>query len=109
MIDTEMNESLSLMRSYSGQPRAGAALCGTRERTMAMKNRKANDQAEIRRLVEQWAEALRAKDVDGIMSHYASDLVVFDLAPPLQYKGANAYRENWQAWFPTFQGSIGYE
>jgi uncharacterized protein (TIGR02246 family) len=74
-----------------------------------MKNKKASDQAEIHRLVEQWAEALRGKDIDGIMSHYASDVVAFDLAPPLQYKGANAYRENWQTWFPTFQGPIGYE
>jgi uncharacterized protein (TIGR02246 family) len=81
----------------------------SREGDPSMKNIKASDQAEIGRLVEQWAEALRAKDVDGIMSHYASDVVVFDLAAPLQYKGANAYRENWQAWFPTFQGPIGYE
>jgi ketosteroid isomerase-like protein len=28
---------------------------------------------------------------------------------PLQYRGANAYRENWQAWFSTFQDPIGYE
>jgi uncharacterized protein (TIGR02246 family) len=81
----------------------------SREGDPSMKNIKASDQAEIGRLVEQWAEALRAKDVDGIMSHYASDVVVFDLAAPLQYKGANAYRENWLAWFPTFQGPIGYE
>jgi uncharacterized protein (TIGR02246 family) len=85
------------------------ALFGTKDRKMAKKNRKASAQADIRRLMEQWAEAIRAKDVDGIMSHYASDIVVFDLAPPLQYKGANAYRENWQAWFHTFQGPIGYE
>jgi ketosteroid isomerase-like protein len=43
------------------------------------------------------------------MSHYASDVLVFDLAPPLQYRGADAYRKNWEAWFPTFRGSIGYE
>jgi uncharacterized protein (TIGR02246 family) len=76
---------------------------------MAKKNINASYPAEIRRLMEQWADALRARDLDRIMSHYASDIVLFDLAPPLQYKGANAYRENWQAWFPTFQGPIGYE
>jgi ketosteroid isomerase-like protein len=76
---------------------------------MAKKNMKASNQAEIRQLVKQWVKALRAKDVDGLMSHYARDIVVFDLAPPLQYRGANAYRENWQAWFSTFQDPIGYE
>jgi ketosteroid isomerase-like protein len=44
--------------------------------------------------------ALRSKDVDRLMSHYATDVVVFDLAPPLQYRD---YRENWEAWFPTFR------
>jgi ketosteroid isomerase-like protein len=76
---------------------------------MTIKNSKANDEAEIRRLVDSWVQALRAKDVDGVMSHYASDIVAFDLAPPLQYRGTDAYRKNWEAWFPTFRGPIGYE
>jgi len=74
---------------------------------MAVKNIKAVH--PIGRVLDHWAEALRAKDVDGIMSHYASDIVAFDLAPPLQYKGTGAYRKNWEAWFPTFRGTIGYE
>jgi uncharacterized protein (TIGR02246 family) len=76
---------------------------------MAVKNNKASNQAQIRQLMDHWAEAVRAKDVNGVMSHYAPDIVVFDLAPPLQYRGADAYRKNWEAWFPTFQGPIGYE
>lgn len=76
---------------------------------MALKSNKASDEAQIRQFVNSWVQALRAKDVDGVMSHYASDIVAFDLAPPLQYEGANAYRKNWEAWFPTFQGPIGYE
>jgi ketosteroid isomerase-like protein len=43
------------------------------------------------------------------MSHYAPDILLFDLAPPLQYKGADAYRKNWEEWFATWQGPIGYE
>jgi len=39
----------------------------------------------------------------------AADIVVFDLAPPLQYRGADECRKNWEAWFPTFRGPIGYE
>jgi uncharacterized protein (TIGR02246 family) len=76
---------------------------------MTIKNSSASDQAQIQQLIDNWVRALRAKDVNGVMSHYAADVVVFDLAPPLQYKGADAYRENWEAWFPTFRGPIGYE
>ncbi len=67
------------------------------------------EEAEIRQRIESWAEALRTKNVDVLMSHYASEIVIYDLAPPLQYKGAVAYRKNWEDWFPTFQGPVGYE
>jgi ketosteroid isomerase-like protein len=76
---------------------------------MTAKNSKATDQAQIRQIMDNCAEAVRSKDVDGIMSHYATDIVVFDLAPPLQYRGADECRKNWEAWFPTFRGPIGYE
>src|SRR5262245_15022243 len=75
---------------------------------MTVKN-KASNQAQIRQLVDRWAESLRSKDVNAVMSHYAPDIVTFDLAPPLQYRGAGAYRKNWETWFPTFRGPIGYE
>jgi uncharacterized protein (TIGR02246 family) len=66
-------------------------------------------EAEVRRLVEACAGALRAKDVDGLMSHYAPDVRSFDLAPPLQYRGADVYRKSLEEWFATFRGPIGYE
>jgi ketosteroid isomerase-like protein len=74
-----------------------------------MSTNKANDEARIHELMDGWTEALRAKDINGIMSYYAPDIRLFDLAPPLEYRGANAYRKNWEEWVPTFQGSIGYE
>jgi len=76
---------------------------------MTTETTKTNDEAQIRQLVNNWAKALRAKDVDGLMSNYAPDMLLFDLAPPLQYKGADAYRKSWEEWLPTFQGPVGYE
>ncbi len=70
---------------------------------------KGTDEAQIRQLIEGWAKALRGKDIDGVMSHYAPDILLFDLAPPLQYLGTDAYRKNWEEWFATWQGPIGYE
>jgi ketosteroid isomerase-like protein len=70
---------------------------------------KAADEARIRQLIEGWAKSLRAKDIHGVMSHYAPDILVFDLAPPLQYLGADVYRKNWEEWFTSWQGPIGCE
>ncbi|MGH6918366.1 MAG: YybH family protein [Geminicoccaceae bacterium] len=68
---------------------------------------KANDQARIRALIEDWAQALRAKDVDGVLAHFAADVVTFDLAPPLRSTGADA--SGLQAWFSTWESQLGYE
>jgi uncharacterized protein (TIGR02246 family) len=76
---------------------------------MASENPKSNDEAQIRQLIDNWAKAFRAKDVDGLMANYAPDMVLFNLAPPLQYNGADAYRKIWEDWLPTFQGPVGYE
>jgi uncharacterized protein (TIGR02246 family) len=67
------------------------------------------EEALIRELVDNWAMAIRAKDVDGIMSCYAPDILLFDLAPPLEFRGEDAYRKNWEEWLPTFRGPVGYE
>ena len=76
---------------------------------METANALASYEADIRELINCWAKALRAKDVDGVMALYAADIVSFDLAPPLQYVGAERLRQNLDDWFPTFIGPIGYE
>ena len=66
-------------------------------------------QEEVRALVEDWAKSVRAKNVESVMAHYTPDVVTFDLAPPLQYAGADPIRKNLAEWFPTFIGPLGYE
>jgi ketosteroid isomerase-like protein len=63
----------------------------------------------IRALIEEWTEAVRAKDIGKLMAYYAPDVVVFDILPPLQFVGAAHYRQNWAEWFVSWQGPIGYE
>jgi uncharacterized protein (TIGR02246 family) len=76
---------------------------------MTAESSKPDDEAQIRALIDSWVKAISAKDVDAVMSHYAADIVTFDLAPPLQYTGADALKKSLEAWFPTFRGPVGYE
>jgi len=71
-------------------------------------NDRTNDEA-IRELLDSWTSALRTKDLAGLMSHYDKDIVSFDLLPPLEYRGVDEYRKNWEEWFASFAGPIGYE
>ena len=53
---------------------------------MTVEEHKDNEEAAIKRVIEGFVEALRAKDLDGVMSMYAPELVSFDIVPPLQWE-----------------------
>lgn len=62
---------------------------------------RAQDERELRELVEAWASAVRRGDVGGAAARHATDVVLFDVAAPLQHRGLAAYRE---AFAPFLQG-----
>ena len=66
-------------------------------------------EALIRQRAEDWAKAIRARDIGAVLSLYAPDLVSFDLGPPLRYAGAENKRRAWQEFFTVLTGPIGYE
>jgi len=66
------------------------------------------DETQIRGRIDALATAIGAKDLEAVMAHYGSDVVTFDLMP-LQTRGADAYRKNFEAWFASVQGPIGFE
>lgn len=70
---------------------------------------KSSDEAQIRQLMDNWADALRAKDVNRMMSNYSPDVLVYGVTPPLQYRGAIEYRKKWEEMFNSLKGVIGYE
>jgi uncharacterized protein (TIGR02246 family) len=71
----------------------------------------ANDEVEIRQLLDRWKKAFEAKDLNGIMSIYepGQALVAYDIVPPLQYKGFDAYKKDYEEFLNQFDGPIGVE
>jgi PhnB protein len=68
------------------------------------------DEVAIGTLLEAQAQAIRTKNADAVLSSYAFELVLYDLAPPLARRGAEARdRNNLIAWFDTWQGPIRYD
>ena len=66
---------------------------------MSASSNRATDEAAIRELVESWARAVRAKDFDGILANHSADMLMFDVPPPVQSKGIEAYRKTWDLFF----------
>ncbi|WP_068053893.1 YybH family protein [Nocardia xishanensis] len=66
------------------------------------------DEAEIRRTIDKAVEGLRAKDLEALEQLYTTDVVSFDVEPPLQHVGIAAKLENWSKVFMFFE-TVTYE
>ena len=76
---------------------------------MSTEESRRHDEAAIRELIDRLFQAVRAKNIDEVMSAYAADMVAFDIVPPLQFVGTKAFRKPWQDVFETYRGPIDYE
>ena len=65
------------------------------------------NEGRIRELVEDWAKAVRAQDMNGAIAHHSSDIVMFDVPEPLQSIGIDAYRQTWELFFANSPGGPG--
>ena len=66
------------------------------------------DEKQIRALIERWATAAHAGDMDGVLADHADDIVMFDVPPPYRgARGIDAYRETWPPFFEwQAQGAV---
>jgi uncharacterized protein (TIGR02246 family) len=61
--------------------------------------RGSEDDAAIRKVIESWTAAVRRRDVAGILQNHSADIVMFDVPPPFQSKGIEAYNKSWELFF----------
>jgi ketosteroid isomerase-like protein len=68
------------------------------------------DTSAIIRVLEERGAAIREKDARKAVSYYADDIVNFDLAPPLSYRGSEATNpQELQNWFDSWTRAIGID
>jgi len=58
-----------------------------------------NNESQIRLLIENWAAAVRNRDLDTILAHHSADIVMYDVPPPFESIGIEAYRNTWDIFF----------
>jgi uncharacterized protein (TIGR02246 family) len=59
-----------------------------------------DDTGLIRDLIERWATAVHAGDMEGVLADHADDIVMFDVPPPHDgVRGIEAYRDTWPGFF----------
>lgn len=60
----------------------------------------------IRELLERWAAAVRARDIDSIVADHTDNFVMFDVPPPFRSVGLEEYRSTWDTFF-AWAGDLG--
>ncbi|MHC9292117.1 YybH family protein [Mycobacterium sp. LTG2003] len=66
-------------------------------------------EAAIRQCIADAVSAIRTRDIDGLVSLYAPDVVSFDLGAPLRYAGRDNKRRAWEEFFAAYTGPIAYD
>ncbi|MEJ2861371.1 YybH family protein [Actinomycetospora flava] len=65
------------------------------------------DEGEIRELIERWARAVHAGDLEAVLADHSRDIVMFDVPPPHDgVRGIDAYERTWPPFF-AFQAAGG--
>lgn len=57
------------------------------------------DELAVRNVIESWIAAVRRRDYEGILRNHSSDIVMFDVPPPFQIEGIEAYKKSWDMFF----------
>jgi ketosteroid isomerase-like protein len=73
-----------------------------------MTTRHEDDVAAIRARLDRIVDGIRAKDLESLRQVYATDVVSFDVEPPLQHVGVEAKLKNWARVFTVFD-EVRYE
>jgi len=75
--------------------------------TESSKSSATSDKAKIEGLYQAYVKAFKAKDVNAIMAFYdPNELFVFDVTPPREYPGWDAYKRDWEGLFAAMPGPL---
>ena len=76
---------------------------------MALQMTRTDEEAKIRTLIDDWATAARAKDVDAIFAHYAPDIGRSTRSLSCSSREVDAYRKHWEACMTMCSGPMIFE
>ena len=76
---------------------------------MTAETKQTSEVTQIKKRIDELANAFRSKDINRVMAIFAPEVVAFDLVPPLAYTGREGYRKQWEKLFASYQGQIEYE
>lgn len=66
-------------------------------------------ETQIRDLIENWARSVRSLDIEGAVAEHAQDMLMFDVPPPTQVRGIDAYSQTRPPFFDWLKNGGTFE
>ena len=67
------------------------------------------DETEIRKLIDQWAKAVREEDTAGIRANHDPGILMFDVPPPFLSRGLDAYMKSWDLFYSSQEKPVTFD
>jgi uncharacterized protein (TIGR02246 family) len=67
------------------------------------------DEQEIRAIIDRWAKAVRDENRAAIRADHDADILMFDVPPPFQSQGLDAYMATWETFFANVENPVTFE
>jgi uncharacterized protein (TIGR02246 family) len=74
-----------------------------------MSNGQQASESAIRALIERWAAAVQAGDLDSVLADHSEDIQMFDVPPPNEVRGIEAYLKTWPPFFEWLKAGGTFE
>jgi len=65
-----------------------------------------NDVQQIRALIGRWADAVQREDLAAIRADHGANILMFDVPPPFQSRGIDAYMATWKLFFANVEKPV---
>ena len=76
---------------------------------MSMATEQQATESTIRELIERWAAAVRAGELESVLADHSEDIQMFDVPPPNEVRGIEAYRNTWPPFFEWLKQGAAFE
>jgi ketosteroid isomerase-like protein len=67
------------------------------------------DEARILALFHRWSRAVREQDFSAIRSNHDANILMFDVPPPFQSRGMDAYMATWETFYKYAEKPIAFD
>ncbi len=67
------------------------------------------DEDAVRTVLDDWAAAVRRKDMGALLRNHSADILMFDVPPPFSSTGIDAYEKTWEPFFSWVRDPVAFD